>query len=93
MDAAKEGFLEARQEERTGLQCPPWMVRATCQTRGMPDHVQGLPWKCKIIEALWNTSLGVSNKTKHRLSYGPAVSLVDIYSREMIPSIQILMHA
>ena len=52
----------------------------------MPDqrNVQGPPWKRKITEALWNTSLGVSNKTKHRLSYGPAVSLIDIYSNDYI---------
>lgn len=73
-----------------------WIAVPTTDGGGhMPDqrNVQGPPWKCKIIQALWSTSLGVSNKTKHRLSYGPAVSLVDIYSREMITPIQILVHA
>ena len=74
-----------------------WIAAPTMGGGGhMPDQrkFQGPQWKCKIIEALWRTSLGVSNKTKHRLSYGPAVSLIDIYSREMITSIQILyMHS
>ena len=65
-----------------------WIAVPTVDGEGhMPDqrNVQGPPWKRKIIEALWNTSLGVSNKTKHRLSYGPAVSLlsIDLYTGEM----------
>lgn len=36
-----------------------------------------------MVEPLWRTSLEVSSKTKHRLSYGPAILPVDIYSREV----------